>query len=95
MENKKFDVGFEDNDLKLSLDTNQDGEKLMTLKINLPEAVQEAFKKGEAIEGQKVVNFKMSTAGLELTMDSDKDGEPSVELSVNLMEAVDEVGLLK
>jgi len=95
MEYKKFDVGFEDNKLNLSLDTNQDGEKLMTLKINLPEAVQEAFKKGEEIEGQKVVNFKMSSKGLELSMDSDKDGEPSIELQVNLMEAVDEAGLLK
>lgn len=94
-ENKKFDVSFENNELNLSIDLNQDGDKLMKAKLSLSEAIQEAFKKGAAIEGAKVVSFEFNLTKLVVKIDTDKDGEPLLELEIDLAEALDEVGVLK
>lgn len=92
----KFDVKVEENKLKLGLDSDEDGINSVSLNIVLDEAVQEAFKKGVAIEGETVVKFSIQPTGeLSLKLDTDKDGEPSVELSVNIMEGINEAGLLK
>jgi len=94
-ENKKFEVKFEDNKLHLAVDMNQDGDKLMVAKLNLSEAIQEAFKKGEKIEGAKVVGFQFNLTKLVVKIDTDQDGEPLLELEIDLAEALDEVGILK
>jgi len=95
MENKKFDVGFENNKLSMSLDLNQDGDKLMKLNLNLGEALQEAINRGEKVEGAKLVSFEFSVTKLKLKLDTDQDGEELMELEVDLAEALDEIGLLK
>lgn len=91
----KVDVSVEDNALKVSVDTNEDGEAVATAKIHLTEAIQEAFKKGETvvIEGTKKVAFSFGLTGLKVKIDSDQDGEPVAELDINLPEALDESGL--
>lgn len=94
-ENKKFDVSFENNELNLGIDLNKDGEKLMKVKLNLGEAIQEAFKKGEAIEGAKVVAFEFKLTKLVVKIDTDRDGESLLEIEIDLAEALDEVGVLK
>lgn len=98
----KFDVGFQDNKLRLGLDLNQDGEKLMLLDLNINEAIQEAFKRGESVvlEGAKVVGFEFGMnekmrPTLKLKIDSDKDGESVMDLMLDLGEAMDESGLMK
>ena len=95
MEHKKFDVEVKEGNLELSLDTNQDGEKLMTAKVNMGEAIQEVLKKGEKIEGAKLVDFEMGIGGIKLVLDTDQDGEKLLELELNLAEALDESGLMK
>ena len=91
----KFEVAVEGTQLKLSLDTNEDGQKLMSLNLNMSEAVAEAFKKGVAIEGAKLVDFKFLGTKLVLALDTDKDGEKVLELEIDLMEALDETGVMK
>ncbi len=93
--NKKFDVKFEGDKLELGLDMNQDGEKLLKAKINLSEAVQEAFKKGAAVEGVKSATVSFSGTKLIVKVDTDKDGEALMDLELNLMEALDEAGVMK
>ncbi len=96
-ENKKFEVEFADNKLQMSLDTNQDGEKLMKASVYLSEAIQEALQRKDsvAIEGAKVVSFDFNLTKLVVKIDTDKDGEPLMELEIDLAEALDETGLLK
>jgi len=93
--NKKFEVGFADNKLNLSLDLNQDGDKLMTLKLNLSEAIQEVINRGDKVDGVKLVAFDFSLTKLKLTLDTDQDGEALMELEIDLAEALDEIGLIK
>lgn len=96
-ENKKFDVKFENGNLILGLDTNQDGEKLIDISVNMNEAIQEALQRGESvkIEGAKVVAFEFNMASLKLIIDTDQDGEKLLDISINLAEAIDEAGLMK
>ena len=96
-ENKKFEVEFADNKLQMSLDTNQDGEKLMKASVYLSEAIQEALQRKDsvAIEGAKVVSFDYNLTKMVVKIDTDKDGEPLMELEIDLAEALDETGLLK
>lgn len=76
--------------LNVGLDLNEDGEKSVDLKVHLGEALEEAFKKGTAVEGVKVVDFKFELTKLKITLDTDQDGEKLVELSIDLAEAFDE-----
>ena len=92
----KFTPIVKDGKLGLAYDGNADGENSVTLDIELDEAISEVLKKGEAVEGETVVKFKIDPIeGLTLQIDADKDGEPSVNLKVDIMEAVQESGLLK
>lgn len=94
-EHKKFEVEAKDGKVVLSLDTNQDGEKVLDLKIQLGEAAQELLKRGEKIEGAKKVDFSLSAQGLVMKVDTDQDGESVIELNANFMEALDEAGVIK
>ena len=93
---KKLTFEVKDGALNLAVDSNQDGEPVVKMKLNLSEAVQESFSKGEAIEGVKVVDFKFSLTKLNLTLDTDRDGEKLLELEIDLAEGLDEgTGLFK
>ena len=84
-------VTFDEGKLKFGVDTNRDGENSIEGNVNLNEAVQEAFKRGEAVEGVGVVQYKISPAGIEFKFDTDKDGEALGELKASFMEAADEI----
>lgn len=92
MEGKVLNVNVEDGKLVLGVDPNKDGQEVVRLRLNLSESVQEAFSRGEAVEGAKVVDFKLSSSGIHLKLDTDKDGEELLELELDFMEAADEVG---
>lgn len=77
--------------LIVGIDTNADGQNVADLKLNISEAIGEAFAKGTQIEGAKVVDFKFEGAKLVLKIDSDKDGQSLLDLVVDLGEAYDEV----
>lgn len=91
----KFDVKVEGEKLNIGLDLNEDGEKLLEASIHLPEAIQEILKKGEMVEGAKLVDFEFGLGGIKLSLDTDQDGEKLVEININLSEALDESGILK
>lgn len=82
---------FVDGKFNLGVDLNEDGENSLNMKLNLNEAMQEAIKRGEAIEGAKLVDFKFELTKMVLILDTDKDGEPLLELVVDLPEVFDEV----
>jgi hypothetical protein len=90
---KKIDVKFEDGKLQLSGDTNQDGDKVIEIAVDMNEAVQEILKRGEPIEGAKVAEFDFSLSNLVVKLDSDRDGEMLLEFKLNLAELLEEVGL--
>lgn len=94
----KVDVKFEDNKLKVGVDTNEDGQPVVMLQVHASEALQEAiskFKKGEEVEpvvvDAKAVTFKFEGGALKLLVDTDKDGEASIDLAVDMGEAIDEI----
>lgn len=91
----KYNIGVEGETLKVGLDLNEDGQEVVTLKLSLKEAVQEAFTKGGKIEGVKVVDFRFELTQLVLKIDSDQDGETLAEIRIDLAEAIDEAGVLK
>lgn len=95
MENKKFNVKFEGEELVAGLDLNQDGEELLKLKLKVNEAIQEAISRGEAVEGVKLVDFSFQLTKMVLKLDTDKDGEHLLELEIDLAEVLDETGLMK
>ena len=86
----KVDVKFKDGSIEFGVDLNQDGEKSVEAKLHLSEALQEVIKRGEKIEGAKVVDFDFSISGITLLLDTDKDGEKLFELKLNFSEAADE-----
>jgi len=77
--------------LVLGVDSNEDGDKVLDLKLNITEGIQEALQKGEKMEGAQLVGFEFSATKLKLMIDSDQDGENLLELEIDLMEAVDEI----
>ena len=92
-ENKVVDLAVKDGALSLGVDSNRDGEKVVTLKLHLSEAVQEAFNRSEALEGVKLVSLSFTTDGkMALKLDTDKDGEELLTLTVDLSEVADEIG---
>ena len=88
---KAFEFKVEDGAVSFGVDSNKDGEKAISGKLNLGEAVQEAIEKGEAIEGLKVVDFKFGLTKLTFKIDTDRDGENVLEFSLDLGEVADEV----
>lgn len=91
----KFEAKVEEGKLVASLDMNEDGEKLLQVKLSMGEAIEEAFKKGQKLEGVKLVSFGFEGKALVMKVDSDQDGQEVLELKVDLGEALDEVGLFK
>lgn len=87
----KPSIEVKDGSLHVGIDTNADGQNVADLKLNISEAVGEAFAKGQEIEGAKVVSFKFDGPKLVLKIDSDKDGQALLEVVVDLGEAYDEV----
>ena len=93
--NNKLNYEVKDNALSVGLDANQDGQNSLNLKLQLSEAVQEAFAKGVAVEGVKSASIKFEGSKLVLVVDTDKDGEALLNLEVDLFEAIEETGVLK
>ena len=90
-EAKVLNYKFEDGKFTFSVDTDKDGEPSLKGSIMIDEAIQEAFKKGEAVEGNKPISFDASFGGLKIVADTDKDGEPSLEIEVFFGEAISEI----
>lgn len=91
----KLKAKFEEGKLVLEVDSNADGQKVLDLKLDLNEGVQELIKRGEPIEGAKLAEFDFSLSKLVLKIDSDRDGEKLIELSLDLAELLDEAGFGK
>lgn len=93
MENNvsKLNYEFKDNKFCFGVDGDEDGNKVLVMKLNLGEALQEAVKRGDKVEGARLVDFKFEGPVMKLTLDTDKDGENLMELEVDMMEAFDEI----
>lgn len=87
----KFNFEIQEGKVVIGLDTNEDQENLLDLSLNMGEAIQEAFSRGEAIEGAKVVDFGFEGSKLRIKIDSDKDGEELLNIVIDLGEVVDEI----
>ena len=87
----KLNFDIKDKALHMGVDYNEDGENSIKMKLNMIEAVSEAFSRGEAVEGVKLVDFKFELTKMVLKLDSDKDGEEVLELVIDLGEVADEV----
>ena len=74
----------------LAVDSNDDGEPVLQMKLKMNEALKEAMKRGDAVEGAKVVGVEFSATKLMIKIDSDKDGESMIDLEIDLMEGFDE-----
>ena len=92
---KKFEIGMKDGAFVAKVDSDQDGIPVIDAKVNINEAIQEAFQRQDAVEGVKVLDFSFTGTMLVLKLDTDKDGEKVLELNINLMEGLDETGILK
>lgn len=94
----KANVEFKEGVLVAGVDMNEDGENMISLKVNMKEAMEEAFaklKKGESssvVLDVKKVELKFDMSGMKLLVDTNQDGEAAIELEVSLTETVDEVG---
>lgn len=85
---------LDDNKVIGAIDSDKDGKNSLKLVINLPEAYQEAFKRGDVIEGQKYVTMKMEGTKLNLEIDTDRDGEKVASIEADLLESFDEASQL-
>lgn len=92
---KKVNFKIEEQKLIVGFDNDTDGTSSVALEVDLNEAIQEAFKKGEAISGVKAVTVKFEGSTLVVKADSDKDGETLLDLKLDLFEIIKESGLLK
>ena len=90
----KLEVKAEDGKVTFNVDANEDGQPSLHAALDLTEGVQEAIKRGEAVEGAKVVEFKFELTKLVLKIDTDRDNEKVLELEIDLAEAFDEVSNL-
>jgi len=92
----KSSIKVEGGNIVAGLDTNQDGENSLSLKLSINEAIQEglaALKKGEkkevSVDAKKVdIVFEGST--IKLKIDTDGDGESLLELELDMVEVLDE-----
>lgn len=87
----KFNIKIEDGKAIIGLDTNADGENVLDLSLDMSEAIQEVFSKGEAVEGVKIASFNFEGKKLNLSIDTDKDSEELLNLSIDLGELFDEL----
>ena len=85
----KFDIA--DDTMNLDIDSNNDGEKVVRLSLNISEAIKEAVSRGKAVEGVKLAAFEFQGSKLVILLDTDKDGTPLMALDIDLMEAFDEI----
>lgn len=87
----KVNYAVKDGNLNIGVDSNEDGQNSVTIKLNLTEAIQEAIFRGDAVEGAKVVDFSFQFTKLVLKIDTDRDGEALLELEIDLAEVFDEI----
>lgn len=88
-----FDYEVKEGHFRATIDTNKDGQPVVSMGLNLSEAIQEMIKRGTAVENVKVVGFKFMGTKMVLKLDTDKDGEHVLDLEIDLLEAADEIGL--
>lgn len=88
---KAYSFGVKDGNLEFGIDSNKDGINVISGKIMLSEAMQEAFSRGTAVEGVKSVSVKFDLTKLKIIVDTDKDGEALLVLEVDLAEAFKEI----
>lgn len=92
----KVKISVENNQILIDVDTNQDGQSVVSAKLDLPEALQEAMKSGDqpvVVDGKLKLAFEEGK--LKLSFDSNQDGEAAAMVDLDLAEAVDESGLLE
>lgn len=87
----KIDFEFKDEKLCFGVDMDEDGTKVLVMKLSLSEAMEEAIKRERSVEGAKLVDFRFDGTTMKIALDTDKDGEKLLELEVDLMEAFDEI----
>jgi len=87
----KGSLEFKDGKLVAGLDTNEDGQNVLEVKISMTEALEEVLKREDPKEGVKIADLKMDGAKLILKVDTDKDGEELLDLVFDLSEGLDEV----
>jgi hypothetical protein len=94
----KFDFGFsERGDFQVSVDTNEDGEKLAELEIAPGEILDEIMDKvtaGEDAEIEldaKAVRLVAEGGRIGIVLDTNRDGEHSLKFNLNLSEVIDEI----
>ena len=88
---KVLDFEVKDGNLILGVDSNKDGENVVSLRLKLSEAVEEAIARGKPIEGVKAVSLEFKGTKLLLKVDTDRDGEQLLEIEIDLGEAFDEI----
>ena len=88
--NKRIDFKVDGSSVKLEIDPNKDGEKLLNMKLSLKEAVQELFARGVRVQGQGAFEMDFEDGSFILKVDTDQDGENLLEMRLDLSEALDE-----
>jgi len=86
----KVNVEFKDGKFSFRVDADEDGDASVKGSVNISEAVQEIFSRGEAVEGEKFVKLKLELTKLLISIDTDRDGEKVLELEIDLGEAFSE-----
>jgi len=87
----KFNFEIQEGKVVIGLDTNEDQENVLDLSLNMSEAIQEAFQRGESLEDAKVISFGFEGKKLNIKLDSDRDGEILLDLAIDLGELFDEL----
>lgn len=90
-EKKALSLDMQGEKVVISVDSNKDGENVVTLTLSAKEALGELLGKGKKIDGAKVAAFEMSGTKLRLAVDTDQDGEVLLDVVVDLKEVFDEV----
>lgn len=88
---KKINVTMEESKLKVGVDTNEDGQNAVEVKLNVKEGLEELFSKGEVKLEVKTLSLKLVGTKVVMTVDTDKDGESLLEVDADLLESYEEV----
>lgn len=83
-----------DGGLEIGLDKDLDGIKSLKAVIHMSEAIKEAFKKGQMVEGMAKVKYGFEGTNFKISVDTDQDGKDSVSLEANMIEGLNEAGLM-
>ncbi len=93
----KASIKFEDGKIVAGLDTNEDGENSVEVRLNLKEGFEEGFaalKKGEektiSVDA-KAVNFVFKDNSIFVVIDTDKDGEELMDVKIDISESFEEI----